>query len=130
MGERGGLKNPQSERIIPLPQCALNIWTKYAEANNRSPAFPEERPKSLRGHWGDNISRRMRDKIPEFPGTHAWRETLINNLLNSSVPVRIVEMITGKTGNTPLSQYTSDDLPSMAKAIEIHADYLNLPPWQ
>ena len=69
----------------------------------------------------------MRDKIPEFPGTHAWRETLINNLLNSAVPVRIVEMVTGKTGNTPLSQYTSDDLPSMAKATELHAKHLALP---
>lgn len=128
MGERGGLKNPQSERIIPLPQSAASIWAKHADLNNRSPAFPDEQPRTMRGHWGDNISRRMRDKIPKFPGTHAWRETLINNLLNSSVPVRIVEMITGKTGNTPLSQYTSDDLPSMAKAIEIHAEYLNLPP--
>lgn len=128
MGERGGLKNPQSERIIPLPRGAEAMWAKHAEPNNRLPAFPDEQPKSIRGHWGDNLARRMRDKIPDFPGTHAWRETLINNLLNSSVPVRIVEMITGKTGNTPLSQYTSDDLPSMAKAIEIHANYLNLPP--
>ena len=93
------------------------MWAKHAEPNNRLPAFPDEQPKSIRGHWGDNLARRMRDKIPDFPGTHAWRETLINNLLNSSVLVRIVEMITGKTGNTPLSQYTSDDLPSMAKAI-------------
>ena len=128
MGERGGLKNAQSERIIPLPHTANPIWAKYAEPNNRLPAFPEEQPKTLSGHWGDNLARRMRDKLPDFPGTHAWRETLINNLLNNSVPIRIVEMITGKTGNTPLSQYTSDDLPSMARAIELHSDCLNLPP--
>ena len=127
MGERGGLKNAQSERIIPLPHTANPIWAKYAEPNNRLPAFPEEQPKTLSGHWGDNLARRMRDKLPDFPGTHAWRETLINNLLNNSVPIRIVEMITGKTGNTPLSQYTSDDLPSMARAIELHSDCLNLP---
>ena len=72
----------------------------------------------------------MRDKIPEFPGTHSWRETLINNLLNSAVPVRIVEMVTGKTGNTPLSQYTSDDLPTMAKGIAIHAKHLGFPAYR
>lgn len=127
MGERGGLKNPQSERIIPLPRAAEAIWKKHADPYNRAPAFPDEQPKTLKGHWGDNIARRMRDKIPGFYGTHAWRETLINNLLNNAVPIRIVEMITGKTGNTPLSQYTSDDLPSMAKAIELHARHLDLP---
>lgn len=127
MGERGGLKNPQSERIVPLPSCAERIWQKHSDPGNKAPAFPSEKPKTERAHWGDNLARRMRDKIPYFRGTHAWRETLINNLLNNSVPVRIVEMVTGKTGNTPLSQYTSDDLPSMANAISLHAKYLNLP---
>ena len=72
----------------------------------------------------------MRDKIPDFPGTHSWLETLINNLLNSAVPARIVEMVTGKTGNTSLSQYSSDDLPSMARAIELHAEHLALPAYK
>jgi len=127
MGDRGGLKNPQSECIVPLPRCAERIWQKHSEPSNQAPAFPREEPKTERAHWADNLTRRMRDKVPDFSGTHAWRETLINNLLNSSVPVRIVEMFTGKTGNTPLSQYTSDDLPSMAKAISIHAEHLNFP---
>ena len=127
MGERGGLKNPQSERIVPLPSCAERIWQKHSDPSNKAPAFPSEKPKTEKAHWGDNLARRMRDKIPTFRGTHAWRETLINNLLNNSVPVRIVEMITGKTGNTPLSQYTSDDLPSMANAISLHAKHLNFP---
>jgi len=130
MGDRGGLKNPQSERIVPLPLCAEAIWQKHSEPKNQAPAFPREEPKTERAHWGDNLARRMRDKVPDFPGTHAWRETLINNLLNSSVPVRIVEMVTGKTGNTPLSQYTSDDLPSMDKAISIHAKHLNFPTYK
>ena len=130
LGDRGGLKNPQSERIIPLPKCADPIWEKRSDPKSTAPAFPKEEPKTLRAHWGDNLARRMRDKIPEFPGTHSWRETLINNLLNSAVPVRIVEMVTGKTGNTPLSQYTSDDLPSMAKAIAIHAKHLSFPAYR
>ena len=119
--------NPQSERIIPLPKCADPIWAKHSDPKSTAPAFPKEEPKTLRAHWGDNLARRMRDKIPDFPGTHSWRETLINNLLNSAVPVRIVEMVTGKTGNIPLSQYTSDDLPSMAKAIAIHATHVGFP---
>jgi integrase len=127
LGERGGLKNPQSERIIPLPKCADRIWLKYADPKSAAPAFPNEEPRTPRAHWGDNLARRMRDKIPDFPGTHSWRETLINNLLNVAIPPRIIEMVTGKTGNTPLSQYTSDDLPSMAKAVELHATLLNLP---
>lgn len=127
LGDRGGLKNPQSERIVPLPKCAEAIWEKLTDPKSKEPAFPTEAPRTNKAHWGDNLARRMRDKIPDFPGTHCWRETMINNLLNSAVPTRIVEMVTGKTGNTPLSQYTSDDLPSMATAIEIHAQHLNLP---
>ncbi|WP_413440214.1 tyrosine-type recombinase/integrase [Synechococcus sp. MIT S1220] len=130
LGERGGLKTPQSERIVPLPKCAEEIWNKHAGPKSKEPAFPKEEPKTERAHWGDNLARRMRDKIPDFPGTHAWRETLINHLLNSAVPARIVEMVTGKTGNTPLSQYTSDDLPSMARAIELHAAHLALPAYK
>lgn len=103
-------------------------WEELSKLDpSKAPAFPSEKPKTEKAHWGDNLARRMRDKIPTFRGTHAWRETLINNLLNNSVPVRIVEMITGKTGNTPLSQYTSDDLPSMANAISLHAKHLNFP---
>jgi integrase len=128
LGDRGGLKNPQSERIVPLPECARAIWEKLSDPKSREPAFPGEAPRSANAHWGDNLARRMRDKIPTFGGTHCWRETMINNLLNNAVPTRIVEMVTGKTGNTPLSQYTSDDLPSMARAVELHAKYLNLPP--
>ena len=127
LGDRGGLKNPQSERIVPLPKCAEAIWEKLTDPKSKEPAFPAEAPRTANAHWGDNLARRMRDKLPEFPGTHCWRETMINNLLNSAVPTRIVEMVTGKTGNTPLSQYTSDDLPSMARAVELHANHLNLP---
>ena len=66
-------------------------------------------------------------KIPEFQGTHSWRETLINHLVNSGYSNRIVEMLTGKTGHTPFNQYSSDDLASMQKAIDEHAAYMNLP---
>ena len=126
MGDRGGLKTSQSERIIPLPKAAFPIWDKYQDTNNREPAFPEEAPKNETQKWGDNLARRMRDKIPDFPGTHSWRETMINNLLNTSVPIRIVEMVTGKTGNTPLNQYTSDDLEVMQKATEKHFKLLGI----
>ena len=127
MGDRGGLKTTQSERVIPLPDAALSIWEKYAYPANTEPAFPFEAPNNDGQNWGDRVSRRMRDKIPEFRGTHSWRETLINNLVNKGYPNRIVEMLTGKTGHTPLNQYTSDDLASMQKAIDEHATYLNLP---
>jgi integrase len=126
LGGRGGLKTPQSVRIIPLPRVAETIWDELADPKSEDPAFPDEEPTGG-GRWGDNLTSRMRKKIPDFPGTHAWRETMINNLLNSSVPVRIVEMITGKSSRTPLAQYTSDDLPLMAEAIRIHVELLGLP---
>ena len=110
-----------------MPKAALPIWKKYQDISNKEPAFPEEAPKKVTQNWGDNLARRMRDKIPEFPGTHSWRETMINNLLNTAIPIRIVEMLTGKTGNTPLNQYTSNDLDVMQKAIEKHFKYLALP---
>jgi len=127
MGDRGGLKTSQSQRAIPLPSAALPVWRKYHDMNNYGPAFPEEAPKNDKQNWGDNLARRMRNKIPDFPGTHSWRETLINNLLNQAVPERIVQMLTGKTGNTPLNQYTSDDLECMHKAIERHFETLAFP---
>jgi len=127
MGDRGGLKTSQSERTIPLPTAALPIWIKYHDKNNFGPAFPEEAPKNDKQNWGDNLARRMRTKIPDFPGTHSWRETMINSLLNQSVPIRIVEMLTGKTGNTSLNQYTSDDLTVMQEAMEKHFKYLSMP---
>ena len=127
MGEHGGLKTAHSERIIPLPSVAKKIWESYSDALSEEPAFPNEQPSNGNGRWGDNLARRLRSKIPGFPGTHAWRETLINNLLNSSEPDRIVQMVTGKASRSPLSQYTSDDLPSMAKAIERHVTLLKLP---
>lgn len=130
MGDRGGIKTAQSERVIPLPDAALSIWKKHTDPANTDPAFPQEEPKNDKQHWGDRLSRRMRDKIPEFQGTHSWRETMINNLVNAGYSNRIVEMLTGKTGHTPLNQYTSDDLASMQKAINEHASYLNLPPHQ
>tara|TARA_B100001057_G_scaffold165835_1_gene166556 strand:+ start:145 stop:537 length:393 start_codon:yes stop_codon:yes gene_type:complete len=126
MGDRGGLKISQSERTIPLPVAALPICTKYHDKNNFGPAFPEEAPKNDKQNWGDNLARRMRNKIPDFPGTHSWRETMINSLLNQSVPTRIVEILTGKTGNTPLIQYTSDDLKVMQDAVEKHFKYLSM----
>lgn len=128
MGDRGGLKTVQSERIIPLPKCAAGIWDELNDPASQEPAFPEEAPRSASsGQWGENMARRMRDKIDGWRGTHCWRETLINNLLNNAVPTRIAEMVTGKAGRTPLSMYTSDDLPSMLKAIELNAALLGLP---
>ena len=127
MGDRGGLKTSQSQRAIPLPSAALPVWNKYHDMNNYCPAFPEEAPKNAKQNWGDNLARRMRNKIPDFPGTHSWRETMINSLLHQAVPARIVEMLTVKTGNTPLDQYTSDDLTVMQEAIEKYFKCLSMP---
>ena len=117
MGDRGGIKTAQSERVIPLPKEALSIWTKYADPANKDPAFPQEEPRNDKQLWGGRLARRMRDKIPEFQGTHSWRETLINHLVNAGYSNRIVEMLKGKTGRTPLNQYTSDDLASMRRRL-------------
>ena len=52
---------------------------------------------------------------------------MINSSLNQAVPTRIVEMLTGKTGNTPLSQYTSDDLKVMQEVMEKNFKCLSMP---
>ena len=74
---RRGLKIPQSQRIIPLPLNAHGIWEKYANGKNMTAAFPGEQPINANQNWGDNLTRRMRDKCLDYPGSYGWRETLI-----------------------------------------------------
>ena len=125
-GSRGGLKTIQSQRIIPLPKRAHAIWDTYSDEKSREPAFPQEMPKNSNQNWGDNLKRRMKDKCKDYPGTHGWRRSLINNTINSGLPNRIVEMVTGKTGHSPLNEYASDDLGLMLKAVELNAEILGI----
>lgn len=126
IGSRGGLKTVQSQRCIPLPKVAHALWEKYAESSSQKPAFPQEAPSSSNQHWGDRLARLMREKCKRFGGTHAWRESLINFSCNQGTSPRVIEMLTGKTGSTNLSDYTSDDLTSMERAIEANAEWLGL----
>ena len=125
-GSRGGLKTIQSQRIIPLPKRAYAIWDIYTDQNSKEPAFPQEMPKNRSQNWGDNLKRRMKDKCKGYPGTHGWRRSLINNAINSGLPNRVVEMVTGKTGHSSLNEYTSDDLGLMLKAVELNAEILGI----
>jgi hypothetical protein len=125
---RGGLKTLQSDRLVPLPSCGAEIWERYADQNNSSAAFPEERPHSATQPWGERLMRRMRDKCKPFK-TKSWRETIINNGTNAGVSYRAVEMVTGKTGESSVSQYTSDDLEVMKKVVEINAESLLIDSW-
>ena len=52
---------------------------------------------------------------------------MVNYLSNNAHPTRIVAMVAGKDSRSTLSDYTSDDLPSMAAALEAFAEYLALP---
>jgi len=126
LGSRGGLKTVQSQRIIPLPERAHGIWEKYADPISKDPAFPDEMPMSDNQNWGDKLKRRMKDKCKDYPGTHGWRRSLINNTINSGLPNRIVEMVTGKTGHSSLNEYASDDLGLMLKAVELNAEILGI----
>jgi integrase len=126
LGSRGGLKTIQSQRIIPLPERAHAIWDKYADGSSQDPVFPHEMPKSPSQNWGDNLKRRMNGKCKDFPGTHAWRRSLINNAINSGLPNRVVEMVAGKTGHSSLNEYASDDLALMLKAVELNAEILGI----
>ena len=126
LGSRGGLKTVQSQRIIPLPERAHGIWDKYADPKSNDPAFPDEMPMSDNQNWGDKLKRRMKDKCKDYPGTHGWRRSLINNTINSGLPNRIVEMVTGKTGHSSLNEYASDDLGLMLKAVELNAEILGI----
>jgi len=51
---------------------------------------------------------------------------LINNSINSGLPNRVVEMVTGKTGQSSLNEYATDDLVLMLKAIELNAEILGI----
>jgi len=125
-GSRGGLKTIQSQRIIPLPKRAYSIWDTYTDEDSKDPAFPQEMPKNSSQNWGDNLKRRMKEKCKDYPGTHGWRRSLINNLINSGLPNRVVEMVTGKTGQSSLNEYAIDDLVLMLKAIELNAEILGI----
>jgi len=83
-------------------------------------------PKNSSQNWGDNLKRRMKEKCKDYPGTHGWRRSLINNLINSGLPNRVVEMVTGKTGQSSLNEYAIDDLVLMLKAIELNAEILGI----
>ena len=130
LGERGGLKTIQSERIIPLPTFAHQIWDEMHDPACEEPAWPAEKPPSETGTWGGNLQRRLRDNIAFWKGTHVWRETMINFLSNNAHPTRIVEMVSGKDSRSTLSDYISDDLASMAKALEAFAGHLNFPEYK
>jgi integrase len=126
--ERGGLKTLQSDRLVPLPDCGAGIWERYADKNNRGAAFPEERPHSARQPWGERLMKRMREKCKPFKTT-AWRETVINNGTNAGISYRAAEMVTGKTGESSVVQYTSDDLAVMKKVVEVNAESLQIEKW-
>ena len=55
---------------------------------------------------------------------------MVNFLSNNAHPTRIVEMVAGKDSRSTLSDYTSDDLPSMAAALEAFAEHLALPAYE
>lgn len=80
--------------------------------------------------WGGNLQRRLRDNIAFWKGTHVWREPMINFLSNNAHPTRIVAMVSGKDSRSTLSDYISDDLASMAKALEAFAGHLNFPEYK
>ena len=61
--------------------------------------------------------------------TKSWRETIINNATNAGISYRAVEMLTGKTGDSSTTQYTSDDLVVMQQAVEINAEALQINEW-
>ncbi|MGC6482310.1 MAG: tyrosine-type recombinase/integrase [Synechococcus sp.] len=126
IGSRGGLKTNYSQRIIPLPERAYSIWDKYSDSKSEEPAFPQEEPKTVNQNWGDNLKRRMKDKCKDYPGTHGWRRAFINNSVNSGLPARVFQMVTGKTGNSSLNEYTRDDLGLMFKAVELNAEILGI----
>lgn len=128
MGQRGGLKTVQSERVIPLPNRAELLWAKYHQGDSEEPAFPLEKP-SPKGNWGDKLKRRMMGKLPTFKGTHSWRETLIHSLQGNGTQQRIVEMVTGKSSHSTLADYYSDDLRLMSEALEQNALILGIPRW-
>jgi hypothetical protein len=72
--------------------------------------------------------KRMREKCKPFKTT-AWRETVINNGTNAGISYRAAEMVTGKTGESSVVQYTSDDLAVMKKVVEVNAESLQIEKW-
>jgi integrase len=127
-GMSGGLKTTASVRVVPLPSCAHELWERYADENNKNAAFPRERPTNPEQPWGGNLRKRMSDKCGKLQ-SKCWRETMINNATNAGISYRAAEMVTGKTGESTVVQYTSDDLVVMQQAVEINADALQIEKW-
>lgn len=128
LGTRGGLKTVQSDRFIPLPKCGIKLWERYANEKNFDAAFPEERPNSPGQAWGARLTARMRGKCKSFK-TNSWRQTISNNATNAGISYRAVEMVTGKTGESTVVQYTSDDLAVMQKLIDVNSECLQIERW-
>ena len=81
------------------PRCAHPIWKAHADKKSQESAFPAEKPRTEKAHWGDNLARKIRDKIPEFPGTHAWRE-IANPQKLSGVALRKTRQCRGQPQRT------------------------------
>ena len=128
LGTQGGLKTVQSDRFIPLPKCGTKLWERYADEKNFDAAFPEERPHSPGQPWGARLTARMRGKCESFK-TNSWRQTISNNATNAGISYRAVEMVTGKTGESTVVQYTSDDLAVMQKLIDVNSECLQIERW-
>jgi len=78
--------------------------------------------------WGDRLVRRMKGKCVNYK-SKCWRETISNNATNAGISYRAVEMVTGKTGESTVVQYTSDDLSLMQKIVDINAECLQIGKW-
>jgi hypothetical protein len=70
----------------------------------------------------------MRGKCKGFK-TKSWRETIINNAGNAGISYRAIGMVTGKTGESTVIQYTSADLSVMQKVVEVNAECLQRNKW-
>jgi integrase len=117
-GQGGGIKTPQSVRLVPLPDVLRPLWEKF-KGESKSPCFPKQDKERT---YGENYRSRFHDKtrrrgLPS--GTHSLRETLIQTLTVNDVREYTVRCITGKS--MPMADYVHADLPKMKEAIDLYA---------
>ena len=117
-GQKGGLKNLQSERFIPLPTVLHELWKKYS-SKSKEMVFPLQ---GKEPRYGENYRSRLENKCASrgLPTcTHCSRKCITQDLTANGIRDYVVECICGR--DLPIPDYLHEDLGKFAEAVELYA---------
>ena len=94
-------------RMIPLPECVVNIFNDVYQDHLRHGGDENERIIT----WNHSACRMMIEKACKTTGLrtyccHDFRHTYISNLIRLNVPLPIIEFVSGDTQETILKHYS------------------------